>query len=112
MAVDPWGDDDHDKWITLWFQAVPGHIGHPSEDETDYYADFLPPPVEGDYDGKDRAVVIVTDDTEKIGQRYVDPVLVLTGEEWMTTPFPILWQRIEDALSDWQERQHGRRISD
>src|SRR5262245_28341897 len=52
-----------DEWVTVFAQAVPPHIGHPScYPEGDPYADFLPPVVEYDpvtNEGPYRAVVIV-----------------------------------------------------
>lgn len=55
----------------------------------------LAPDDQGD---KLRAVVIVRDGTPKDGQRYVDPLLVLTGEEYQKSTFDELHARICDAL--------------
>ena len=99
--------DDHTacEWVEVVAQAVPGHIGTPSPghgyEGGDPYADFLPPPIAlaPDDDGTTlRAVVIVRDGTPKDGQRYVDPLLVLTGEEYEKSTFDELHGRICDAL--------------
>lgn len=99
--------DDHTacEWVEVWAQAVPGHIGTPSPShgyETgDPFPDFLPPPIvltSDDQGDKLRAVVIVRAGTPKDGQRYVDPLLVLTGEEYERSTFGELHARICDAL--------------
>jgi hypothetical protein len=49
-----------------------------------------------------RAVVFVTDDTEKgtsrSGQEYVSPLLVLTGEEYATMTFDVLLEQLGEAI--------------
>ena len=71
----------------------------------DPYVDFVPPPLETDGDGQapyDRAVVFVTDETKKgtarNGQEYVDPLLVLTGEEYAKMPFQVLLDRLQETV--------------
>src|SRR5207248_1474817 len=79
-----------DEWVEVYAQAVPPHIGHPSHyPEGDLYGDFLPPVVQDydpetdDWQGPYRAVVILQKGRdEKDVQRYVDPLMVLTGEEY------------------------------
>jgi hypothetical protein len=98
-----------DEWVRVYAQAVPPHIGHPSHyPEGDPYAGFLPPVVQG-YDPEtgnapyNRAVVIVQEGrAEKDGQRYIDPLLVLTGEEYTLIPFQTLLDRIHAAMG-WDE---------
>jgi hypothetical protein len=88
----------------VYAQAVPAHIGHPSNyPEGDPYSDFLPPVVECDPETGcgpyHRAVVIVAEGREeKIGQRYLDPLLVMTGEQYTRTPFHELLESIQRAL--------------
>jgi hypothetical protein len=70
--------------------------------DEDPYGDFLPPP-RTDHDEDDetpRAVVFVTDGTEKEGQVYIDPLLVITGKEYMTTPFSELWSKLVTAVHE------------
>src|SRR5437588_10636452 len=94
-----------DEWVRVFAQAVPPHIGHPSEyPDGDPYIEFLPPAVQ-DYDPEagtapfDRAVVIVQERrNEKIGQRYTDPLLVVSGEEYARIPFQELLDRIHKAI--------------
>ncbi|SRR6266540_2228149 len=98
--------DDHTgcEWIEVWAQGVPAHIGTPTPghgyEAGDPYGAFLPPPipVTDDDDGKLRAVVVVTKDTVKVVQEYINPLLVLTGREYETLPFGELHRRICDAL--------------
>ncbi len=97
------------EWIRVSAQAVPAHVGMPTpgfgyEDE-DPYADFLPPALkvnaEGDSDFM-RAVVIVTEETPKgtarSPQEYVNPLLVLSGQEYALISFVELHTRICAAL--------------
>jgi hypothetical protein len=104
------GDEHLDcEWIEVTAQAVPPHVGSPTPgncyESGDPYAAFLPPAVETDADGLakyDRAVVFVTEytikGTERCGQEYASPLLVLTGEEYARIPFEELHRRICDAL--------------
>jgi hypothetical protein len=83
-----------EEWARVYAQSVPPHIGHPSEyPDGDPYSDFLPPPV-SDYDPEtgtasfDRAVLIIQEGRDrKVGQRYIDPLLVLSGEDYSRITF-------------------------
>jgi hypothetical protein len=97
------------RWVEVTAQSVPPHIGSPTlgcgYESGDPYADFLPPPVETDESGQapyDRAVVFVTDETRKgtarNGQEYLDPLLVLSGEEYAKMPFQVLLDRLQEAV--------------
>ena len=97
------------EWIRVSAQGVPAHIGTPTEgfgyEDGDPYAAFLPPPVEVNADGDSefmRAVVIVTEETQKgtarSPQEYVNPLLVLSGQEYASISFVELHTRICDAL--------------
>ncbi len=97
------------RWVKVTAQAVPPHIGSPTPgcgyEEGDPYGDFLPPPVETNEQGEaeyNRAVVFVTDETKKgtsrSGQQYVNPLLVLTGEEYAKMPFQALPGKLEEAI--------------
>jgi hypothetical protein len=96
-------------WVKVCAQAVPAHIGHPSEyPDGDPYAEFLPPIV-SDYDPEtgeapyDRAVVIVQEGRrQKDGQRYVDPLMTLSGEEYSKITFKELLDRIHAGIG-WDE---------
>ena len=100
------------EWVEVFAQAVPPHIGHPSQyPEGDPYADFLPPVVECDPETGEgpfnRAVVIVAEGRNaKDGQRYVDPLLTLTGEDYSRMPFGELLDAIKRALP-WDEAVLG-----
>lgn len=93
-----------DEWVCVYAQAVPAHIGHPSHyADGDPYGDFLPPVVECDpktgIGPFHRAVVILVEGRdEKVGQRYTEPLLVLTGEEYARVPFEQLLEAIENAM--------------
>jgi hypothetical protein len=100
-----------EEWIEVYAQAVPPHIGHPSDyPEGDPYADFLPPVVQ-DYDPETerpyRAVVIVRQDrSEKDVQRYVDPLIVMSGGEYARVTFEELLDRIHKAMG-WDDSVVG-----
>jgi hypothetical protein len=86
-------------------QSVPPHI-----DYTGPEWDFLPPPV--DPNGTTaRAVVFVEPaeekGTDRCGQEYVRPLLMLTGEQYEKIRFIDLVRRLEDAL----DRRYGQRPS-
>ena len=104
------------EWVEVIAQGVPAHIGSPSPgcgyESRDPYAAFLPPAVlcpqdesEDELDDSPRlmrAVVFVTSATHKgtdrAGQEYVDPLLVLSGEEYSRTSFELLERSLCDAL--------------
>lgn len=92
------------EWVTVLGQGVPAHIGTPTPgygyETGDPHSAFLPPaiPVVNEETAALRAMVIVRDDTPKVGQEYIAPLLVLTGEEYAAMPFQELHERICDAL--------------
>jgi hypothetical protein len=94
------------EWVEVVGQGVPAHIGTPSPghgyESGDPYAGFLPPAIAVPEDEDDwmslRAMVIVRGETEKVGQEYVNPLLVLTGEEYAKLTFGELHDRICAAL--------------
>lgn len=97
------------EWIEVMAQAVPAHVGSPTPgcgyEDGDPFAAFLPPAVATDADGNalfHRAVAIVTEHsikgTERSGQEYVSPLLLLTGQEYARMTFDGLHERICDAL--------------
>lgn len=90
-------------------QAVPAHIGSPTPrcgyEDDDPYAAFLPPAIKTDAEGEaafHRAVVFVTahslKGTERSGQEYVSPLLVLSGVAYARSTFEELHRRICEAL--------------
>ena len=92
-------------WMEVIAQGVPPHIGSPSSmagyEEGDPYGSFLPPPVPVDSEGcapHMRAVVFVTEfalkGTERSGQEYLSPLLVLAGEEYARITFHDLYERL------------------
>jgi hypothetical protein len=89
--------------IEILVQSVPAHI-----EDTGPMWDFLPPPV--DPEGKiSRAVFFVEPGEEKgtdrCGQEYVRPLLMLTGKEYREIRFIDLMFRLEEAL----DRRYGPR---
>jgi len=86
------------EWVTLIAQAVPGHVGAEGPDP---YASFLPPVPES-ISADLRAVVFVTEGwpkgTVRSGQEYVAPLLVVSGAEYASMPFPVLHAKLCDAL--------------
>jgi hypothetical protein len=85
-------------WVTVLAQGVPGHIGAEAPDP---HASFLPPAPES-IAADLRAVVFVTGGwpkgTFRSAQEYVAPLLVLSGTEYASTPFPLLHTKLCDAL--------------
>jgi hypothetical protein len=91
--------------MEILIQAVPPHI--------DYVGpqwEFLPPPVDPEgilY----RAVFFVERGTEKgterCGQEYVKPLLVLSGHEYETITFSEMMKRVEATL----DKKYGERPS-
>ena len=98
------------EWVSVIAQGVPAHIGTPTDgygyEAGDPYASFLPPPiaVTDDDDASLRAVVIVTEHTEKVGQEYIGALLVLSGAEYESMSFDALHERICDALRGGRPR--------
>jgi hypothetical protein len=93
------------EWVEVMGQGVPAHIGTPSpgyaNESGDPFADFLPPaiPVPNNDDGTTlRAMVVIRRGAEKVGQEYVQPLLVLSGREYASMSFDDLHDRICDAL--------------
>jgi hypothetical protein len=86
------------EWIRVTAQGVPARIGTATRrfdyEGSDPYAEFLPPAVEVNVEGNSefmRAVVIVTEETKKgtarSPQEYVNPLLVLSGQEYASISF-------------------------
>ena len=97
------------KWnplfVEVYVQFVPGHIGHPEGGYySDPYADFLPPALsseETDVDDKIRAAVfLLRGDDEKDGQRYVSPLLVLSGDEYNNIGFHDMMDRLASVVDE------------
>jgi hypothetical protein len=93
------------EWVRVIGQGVPGHVGTPTfgygYESGDPYASFLPPALAIDGDEDEallRAVVVVRAQTEKVGQEYIAPLLVLSGDEYSSMPFQELQDRICSAL--------------
>lgn len=83
--------------MQVFVEGVRGHIGHPDYyPGGDPYAEFLPPAVEDVAEW--RAVVFVTSETEKSGQRYIDPLLVLSGAEFAAIGFAELMEKLDDCI--------------
>lgn len=86
------------EFAEVYFQGVPGHIGHPEEGyATDPYT-WLPP-VRKDAE-KFRAVVVCGPYTYKKGQQYFNALETISGEDWETISFGELWGLIETKLAD------------
>ncbi len=108
------------EWIEVHGQAVPGHVGTPTEgfgyEDGDPFVDFLPPAIEldGEDDHRLRAVYIVTEETtkgsERAGQEYIDPLLVFTGAEYERLSFDELHHRICLALLGDRPRVVSQRV--
>jgi hypothetical protein len=109
QVQDPAAPLTNPRWVTVTAQAVPPHIGSPTPgcgyEDGDPYADFLPSPIETDEMGQaeyNRAVVFVTEETtkgtERSGQEYANPLLLMTGEEYAKMSCDELLHRLEGAI--------------
>lgn len=102
IGIKRFGDKE---FVDILVQGVPPHINYVGPQW-----EFLPPPV--DPNGRlMRAVFFVEagDDkgTQRCGQEYVRPILMLTGKEYEGVRFDDLMTRLEDAL----DARYGRRPS-
>lgn len=106
---DPASSFSEPRWVKVTAQAVPAHIGSPTPgcgyEDGDPYAAFLPPPVQTDEMGDaahHRAVVFIREGTQKgtqrSGQEYVNPLLVLTGQTYAAITFQRLLQLLVEAV--------------
>ena len=96
-------DDLYPAPVEIMVQVVPAWIGHPDYHgyyPTDPYAADLPPPPADPQGDIPRAVVFVFPGAPKVGQIYERPLLLLSGAEWRSLPFPDVWQRLEDAVRE------------
>lgn len=98
-----------DVWVEVFAQAVRAFIGYSSDyPNGDPYADFLPPLTQKYDPSMDsgqiyRAVVIVqAGRDQKDVQRYTDPLMVMSGDEYLRMSFQELLDRIEAAVG-WDE---------
>ena len=109
QVQDPAAPFTDPRWVKVTAQAVPPHIGSPTPgcgyEDGDPYAAFLPPAIETDEEGSakfNRAVVFVAEGTKKgtkrSGQEYVNPLFVITGEEYAKTIFDELLHRFQEAV--------------
>lgn len=103
------------EWVEVLAQGVPAHVGTPTPgygyESGDPYEAFLPPALRiGDGSSEDdlRAVVFVVGTTQKgtnrSGQEYVAPLLVLSGAEYAAMPFQALHDRLCAALRGTKPR--------
>lgn len=111
------------EWIEIIAQGVPAHIGSPTPgcgyEDGDPYGEFLPPPLLVDEEGEHelmRAVVFVTEDrlkgTVRHPQEYINPLLVLSGEEYAKISFETLHERICHALRGGKPRSVAQIFSE
>ena len=106
------------EWVTVFGQGVPAHIGTPTPgygyETGDPYSSFLPAAVAvvDDEAAELRAMVVVRQETEKVGQEYIAPLLVLSGEDYAAMPFQELHDRVCDALRGRRPRLVAETIDD
>lgn len=103
-------------WVDVLAQGVPAHVGTPTPGygctSGDPYEAFLPPALRiGDGSSEDdlRAVVFIVASAQKgtnrSGQEYVAPLLVLSGAEYVAMPFQALHDRLCEALRGSKPRR-------
>ncbi|HKQ48805.1 MAG TPA: hypothetical protein VJZ71_12105 [Phycisphaerae bacterium] len=100
IGVKRFGDKE---FVDILVQGIPPHI-----DYTGPEWEFLPPPV--DPEGSIMRAVFFVEagdekGTERCGQEYVRPLLMLTGKEYEDIPFVELMKRLDDAL----DAKYGQR---
>ena len=113
--------DDHGgcEWVDVLAQGVPEHVGRPTGgsgcEAGDPFGSFLPSTgweEASETESRFRAVVFVTPGTPKgtdgHPQEYLDPLLVLSGIDYRTTPFPELHAQLCDALRGDRPRIIGQ----
>ena len=107
------------EWEIVLAQGVLGHIGTPTAgygyESGDPYASFLPPAIPMSEDEDDlglRAVVVIRERTEKIGQEYIGPLVVMSGDEYRAMSFEVLHERICDALRGRRPRVVAEYVHD
>ena len=91
------------NFVEILVQGVPPHI-----DDVGVPWAFLPPPV--DPEGPVMRAVFFVElgdekGTQRNGQEYVKPLLMLSGQEYQDARFADLLQRIEEAL----DAKYGKR---
>jgi hypothetical protein len=91
------------EFIDIFIQGVPPHIDHAGPEW-----DFLPPPV--DPEGQTMRAVFFVErgdekGTDRCGQEYVKPLLMLAGKEYEEIRFVELMTRLEEAL----DKRYGSR---
>lgn len=103
------------EWVEVLAQGVPAHVGTPTPgygyESGDPYEAFLPPALrigDGSSEGDLRAVVFIVGTAQKgtnrSGQEYVAPLLVLSGAEYAAMPFQALHDRLCEALRGTKPR--------
>src|SRR3990167_1025519 len=90
-----WGEAEG-EWIEVLFQGVPGHITYEGPEW-----EWLPPPSADE--NTPRAVVVIDartkKGTERCGQEYVEPLLVLSWTDYQAARWEHLHQRIAEELA-------------
>jgi hypothetical protein len=86
------------EWVTVLAQAVPAHVGAVADGSCHRFLPHLLEAVAEEL----WAVVFVTEGaakgTERSGQEYASPLLVLSGKAYAAIPFGALHARLCDAL--------------
>jgi hypothetical protein len=86
------------EWVSVLAQGVPAHVG---EEGDAPYLTFLPPRSESIQDGLRAVVFVRAQDrkgTDRSPQEYQHPLLMLSGKEYASMPFPQLHELLAEAL--------------
>jgi len=86
------------EWVTVLAQAVPAHVAAIADES---WRTFLPPFPDALANDLWAVVFVVqgtAKGTERSGQEYPAPLLVLSGKEYVAMPFGVLHARLCDAL--------------
>lgn len=89
--------DNVEGMVNIWIQGVPAHINYEGPEW-----EWLPPPIPENSDFM-RAVVFVEEGTgkgtDRCGQEYKEPILILSGLEFASIPFPEVMEKIAEHFA-------------
>lgn len=103
LNVTPYSFGDR-NWIRITMQSVPSHIGAKWNGyESDIYSYFLPPTIPEELEDEyDRAIVFCHEfdrkGTDRNGQEWHDPLLILTGKEFKEISWLEVMSRLQHAV--------------
>ncbi len=86
------------EWVTVLGQAVPAHVGAVADGGCYTFLPPFPEAIANDLWAVVFVVAGAAKGTERSGQEYAAPLLVLSGKEYAVMPFGVLHARLCDTL--------------